>query len=76
MPPVDHYGAKMVTTPDGKGVLFIGGHSSSSIYELRSAGEANWAWTELEQHLKFSRSDFIPIYVPDYFTDCTRKSKH
>ena len=67
--PDGYSSAKIVTSPDGHGVIFIGGVNSADIYELRCPEEADCEWTKLEQNLKNRRDDFIPIYVPNDFTN-------
>ena len=59
----------IVTSPDGNGVILVGGKSSStdyldSILELKSDGQG-WvgAWTTLSTKLQYARSFHIVIPV-------------
>ena len=69
----------MVTSPDGRGVMLIGGYTrniiprdgfSNSIYELRGGSNK---WIKLEQTLKYGRRDLVVIPIPDKLTICTPK---
>ena len=61
------YGA-MATSPDGNGVILVGGYISSccldSILELKADGQG-WvgAWTTLTTKLQYARSSHIVIPV-------------
>ena len=58
----------MSTSPDGNGVILVGGLSSSnyldSILELKADGQG-WvgAWTTLSTKLQYAREDHIMIPV-------------
>ena len=55
----------MVTSPTGKGVIAIGGHSyegrSKAMFEL----SASMQWTRLEQTLKIEHLASLAIPIPD-----------
>ena len=62
---------RMVPTPDGKGVLVIGGdvgddNVQDSIYELKcSSTLESCKWITLEQKLKYAREAFVSMLIPD-----------
>jgi hypothetical protein len=60
----------MLPTPDGTGVVIIGGYDPErDIYELKcSIGFCNWSL--MEQHLSVDRLLHVAIYVPDSFAVC------
>ena len=53
----------MTTTPDGNGVIFVGGGYSDVIFELKADGQG-WvgAWTTLTTKLQYGRMN--PIVIP------------
>ena len=62
----------MVPTPDGQGVLVIGGDIGSdevqdSIYQLKctSTNLDSCFWITLEQKLKYAREAFVAMLIPD-----------
>ena len=63
----------MVTSPDGNGIILLGGYQDSSpsakILELRRDTNG-WvrAWTTLKQKLKFARHLHVAIPVPNELT--------
>jgi hypothetical protein len=63
-------GAAMVPTPDGTGVVLIGGYNiKKELHELKcSSGGCQWIM--MAKHLSFSREDHIAFYVPDSFAFC------
>ena len=54
----------MSTSPDGNGVILVGGLNSDSILELKADGQG-WvgAWTTLSTKLQYGRSSHIVIPV-------------
>ena len=64
--PYGLFGSAMATTPDGNGVLLVGGAGSNkdSILELKADGQG-WvgAWTTLSTKLQYARQDHIIIPV-------------
>ena len=69
--PYGLYGSAMATTPDGNGVILVGGKSSEippeysdSILELKADGQG-WvgAWTTLSTKLQYARAYHIIIPV-------------
>jgi hypothetical protein len=65
----------MLTSPDGQGVILMGGNSygyQSSIYKL-ICDQLECKWSEMEQQLKIPRYDFVAMLIPDTFkTNCTK----
>ena len=62
----------MVTSPDGGGVMIIGGRTSSNsrspkILELRAGGSS---WQEHVQELNNGRRSHVVIPVPENITTC------
>jgi hypothetical protein len=71
-------GASLLTSPDGQGVILIGGFSiysnghQSSIYKL-ICDQLECKWSEMEQQLKIARQLSVAILIPDTFkTNCTK----
>jgi hypothetical protein len=69
------YGAAMVPTPDGTGVVLIGGvrdysYGAKDLYELKcSSSSCNWSL--MEQKTIVYRYFHVAMYVPDSFANCT-----
>ena len=67
----------MVTSPDGNGIILIGGQTGESwnitakILELRRHSNG-WAssWTTMKQKLKYARHLHVAIPIPNEFTTC------
>jgi hypothetical protein len=70
--PQGTYGAAMVPTPDGSGVVLIGGsNTEKDLHELKWC--TTWwgcQWSLMAQHLSVERFNHIAFYVPDSFADC------
>ena len=65
----------MVTSPDGGGVMIVGGYVpavsySPKILELRAGGSGVVDWQEIDQELENGRSNHVVIPVPDSITNC------
>ena len=62
--PYELYGSAMATSPDGNGVILVGGLNSDSILELKADGQG-WvgAWTTLSTKLQYGRQQHIIIPV-------------
>jgi hypothetical protein len=71
------WGASLLPSPDGQGVIVIGGYSDtdneyqSSIYKL-ICDQLECKWSEMEQQLKIARSNFVAMLIPDALTTCTK----
>jgi hypothetical protein len=72
------YGASLLPSPDGQGVIVIGGYSAtdnayqSSMYKL-ICDQLGCNWSEMEQQLKIPRRHFVAMLIPDTFkTNCTK----
>jgi hypothetical protein len=69
--------ASLLPSPDGQGVIFIGGWSensglqSSFFYKL-ICDQLGCKWSEMEQELKIHRSNFVAMLIPDTLTNCTK----
>jgi hypothetical protein len=67
----------LLTSPDGQGVILIGGWSDtdnavqSSIYKL-SCDQLECKWSEMEQQLKIARGYLVAMLIPDALTNCTK----
>ena len=78
--------SQMVTSPDGNGIILIGGlhiklrrdvnfheswNISAKILELRRDTNG-WAssWTTMKQKLKYARHLHVAIPIPNEFTTC------
>ena len=78
--------SQMVTSPDGNGIILIGGqyiklrrdinfheswNISAKILELRRHSNG-WAssWTTMKQKLKYARILHVAIPIPNEFTTC------
>ena len=74
-PPVPTFGlsmANMITTPDGKGVLFIGGGAGNAkvtdeIFQLvcPTTNLASCQWKKLPQKLQYARRGQVSMLIPD-----------
>jgi hypothetical protein len=70
-------GASLLPSPDGQGVIVIGGYSDgdgyqSSMYKL-ICDQLECKWSEMEQQLKIARDTFVAMLIPDTFkTNCTK----
>jgi hypothetical protein len=63
-------GAAMVPTPDGTGVVMIGGHPARIfLYELKCSSRS-CNWMKLNKQLSVVRMYAIAFYVPDSFAVC------
>ena len=63
--PYGLYASAMATSPDGNGVILVGGTSNSdSILELKADGQG-WVreWTTLSTKLQYARNSHIVIPV-------------
>ena len=66
----------MVTSPDGGGVMIVGGYDSTNyvyspkILELRAGGSGVVDWQEVDQELENGREAHVVIPVPDSITTC------
>jgi hypothetical protein len=70
------YGASLVPSPDGQGVIVIGGYSygdpeQSSIYKL-ICDQLECKWSEMEQQLQIARGYLVAMLIPDTLTNCTK----
>ena len=78
--------SQMVTSPDGNGIILIGGQHiklrrdksgweswniTAKILELRRHSNG-WAssWTTMKQKLKYARNQHVAIPIPNEFTMC------
>ena len=65
----------MVTSPDGRGVMIIGGYDdtnnkySGKILELRAGGSGIIDWQEVDE-LENARKGHVVIPVPEQITTC------
>jgi hypothetical protein len=63
-------GAAMVPTPDGTGVVLIGGSPTrKDLHELKCT-TGGCQWSLMAQHLSVKRYYHIALYVPDSFAAC------
>jgi hypothetical protein len=63
-------GAAMVPTPDGTGVVLIGGsYTRKDLHELKCT-TGGCQWSLMAQHLSVERRYHIAFYVPDSFAVC------
>jgi hypothetical protein len=71
------YAASLVPSPDGHGVILIGGYSNtdnafqSSIYKL-ICDQLGCNWSEMKQQLQIARRSFVAMLIPDTLTNCTK----
>jgi hypothetical protein len=65
-------GAAMVPTPDGTGVVMIGGaYTRKDLYELKcSSRSSSCTWMKLNKQLSVDRRWAVAFYVPDSFAVC------
>ena len=64
--------SQMVRSPDGNGIILLGGVGhGKKILELRRDTNG-WAssWTTMKQKLKYSRNLHVAIPVPNELTTC------
>jgi hypothetical protein len=66
----------MLPSPDGQGVIVIGGYSDtdgyqSSMYTL-ICDQVECNWSEMEQQLKIARQLFVAMLIPNHLTNCTK----
>jgi hypothetical protein len=68
--PVATIFAAMVPTPDGTGVVLIGGKDTrKDLYELKCSS-SSCEWSHMVQKLSVDRFRFVAMYVPDSFVVC------
>ena len=63
----------MVTSPDGMGIIIVGGGDRSSekrILESGFDGSNFSSWVEMNQELKHGRSGHVVIPIPKSLTTC------
>ena len=65
------YGANIVTSPDGKGVIMTGcaGHPES-IYELKEVNAGQLMWTKWNKTLTYPRYFTQAMLIPDELVNC------
>jgi hypothetical protein len=69
--PITIYGSAMVQTPDGTGVVLIGGsHPRKGLYELKCSS-SSCEWILMDKELSINRLLNIALYVPDTFAATT-----
>lgn len=67
-------GSSMITSPDDKGVVIVGGweadtqKSSGDLFELRDISQQHWQ--KLNQTLKKKRTYPVAIPIPEEITNC------
>jgi hypothetical protein len=62
--------AVMVPTPDGTGVVLIGGyHTRKDLHELKCSSRS-CNWKKLNKQLSVNRAYVVAFYVPDCFAVC------
>jgi hypothetical protein len=67
----------LLPSPDGQGVIVIGGYSDTdyeyqySMYKL-ICDQLECKWSEMEQQLKIARDDFVAMLIPNQLTNCTK----
>jgi hypothetical protein len=61
----------MVATPDGTGVIHIGGHYTSTDLYLMSCSVTSCNWKLMDKKLEVSRAQCVAMYVPDSMVECT-----
>ena len=73
------FGNPIVPTPEGDGVLVVGGNGSAGpgghrdhIYKLICVAEG-CKWEELAQKLQVGRSDHVAMLVPDSAVACKKQ---
>jgi hypothetical protein len=69
-------GASLLPSPDGQGVIVIGGYSAgdgyqSSIYKL-ICDQLECKWSEMEQQLQIARYSAVAMLIPNHLTTCTK----
>jgi hypothetical protein len=67
-------GASLLPSPDGQGVIVIGGYSNevqSSMYKL-ICDQLGCKWSEMEQQLQIPRSYFVAMLIPDTLANCSK----
>jgi hypothetical protein len=68
------YGASLVTSPDGQGVIIIGGSSGgyqSYIYKL-ICDQLGCEWSKMNQQLQIAREYSVAMMISDNLTNCTK----
>jgi hypothetical protein len=67
----------LVPSPDGQGVILMGGFSASdnayqsSIYKL-ICDQLGCKWSRMEQQLQIARGYSVAMLIPDVLTNCTK----
>ena len=67
----------MVTSPNSKGVVLIGGYndthmkSSKQLIELSGNSKKSLKWTILNQKMKYLRSYHVAYSIPDFVNGVT-----
>jgi hypothetical protein len=67
-------GASLVPSPDGQGVILIGGYSAtdqSSMYKL-ICDQLGCKWSKMEQQLQIARDRAVAMLIPNHLTNCTK----
>ena len=66
----------MVTSPDGMGIIIVGGYNADSessekrILESRFDGSQFLPWQVMDQELEFKRFGHVVIPIPKSTTNC------
>jgi hypothetical protein len=69
--PTATVGAAMVPTPDGTGVVLIGGlNIEKDLHELKCSSGKLCTWMKLNKQLSVDRYYAVAILVPDSFAVC------
>ena len=67
----------MVTSPDGMGIIIVGGLNLDSlstekkILESRFDGSKFLPWKVMDHELKYGRDNHVVIPIPNSITNCT-----
>jgi hypothetical protein len=64
------YGAAMVPTPDGTGVVLIGGHNTRKDLHELECSSSYCIWMKLNKQLSVDRYRAVAFYVPESFAFC------
>jgi hypothetical protein len=74
--PIATEGGKMVPTPLGSGVVYIGGGTKTrqqdSLYELTCGTNLSCKWVEMSQKLRFKRKYHVAMLVSHNMVDCEK----
>ena len=72
--PEERWVSQMVQSPDGQGVMVIGGYNATEVYEFRCSGMSfltDCKWTKTNSTMPMVKFGFLAMMIPDEITNCS-----